>query len=394
MQRRYTARFAVLLVGAWLTLMLGAIDGPTMIVVGAPMVLLVAIGLLWPRTPFGPFQLAPVGSAICFEGDSIELSLALTELGTQRYRVEIRTGGVLLQTLRVESQTQTVAVVFSHFGSYRLDESRLVREGPFGLFDDLVKPVSPTPVKVFPGIEDVHSITRAADAQFAIGRHRSTMKSHAGLEFVDVRQAVPGDVLADVNWKITARTGAVWLNQRSSDLPLDLIILLDTFPSKVLNSLTRMAANYARAHLRNFDRVGLVVFGGTIGWIPPASGRYQERLIAERLLLVKPYETAADKRIDLLPRNAIPRAATVVVMSGLHDRRIVQAIKDLRFAGHQLTVVGPFQTQGSARGTSLAERLTTLIGHQLLEDITRLGVGVVDVKDQAVSTIVGSTRVD
>jgi uncharacterized protein (DUF58 family) len=170
------------------------------------------------------------------------------------------------------------------------------------------------------------------------------------------------------------------LNQRSSELPLDLVILLDTFPSVLLANLTRLGANVARAYLRNFDRVGLVIFGGTIGWIPPASGHFQERVIAERLLQVRAYQTDADKRIDLIPRSALPRQAAVIVISALGDRRIIRAITDLKFAGHQVIVIGPVSpSRSGARGDGeIGCRLSALIRRQLIEDISRLDVSVID----------------
>ncbi|WP_298336058.1 DUF58 domain-containing protein [Ferrimicrobium sp.] len=387
MQRRYTARFALLLLVTWVTLILAAIDGPVIIAIGTPLILLVAIGLLWPRTPFGAVRLEACGSGICFEGDSVTFRISIEELRSQRYRIQIRSGDQLFGDANVTSDSTMITVTFPRFGDHHLDASTLVREGPFGLFEDVLHPEITDSIKVFPAIEEISPLSRAVDAQFAIGRHRSTMKTHAGLEFVDVRQAGPGDVLADVNWKATARTGTVWLNQRSSELPLDLVIFLDSFSPMQLANLTKIASNLARVHLRNYDRVGLVVFGGTIGWIPPASGRYQERLIAERLLLVRPYATAADKRIDLLPRNAIPRSAAIVVLSALQDRRMVQAVRDLRLAGHPLTVVGPLGAQ-TTDGND-AQRLGALMRRQLLEDIARLGVTVVNSENPTLSPTFG-----
>jgi uncharacterized protein (DUF58 family) len=361
------------------------------------MIILVALGLLWPRTPFGATSLCPANdSSVCFEGDVVLLHLHLERLNSQRHRLEIRNEQTVIGIYNLRSSKETVETSLPVFGSYRLAGSLLIREGYFGLFEDCLELELSEPIKVFPIIEDVTPLARMVKAQFALGRHRSTQQSHAGLEFIDVREAGPGDPLTDVNWKTTARTGSIWLNQRSSELPLDLVILLDTFPSAALTSLTKLAANLARAHLRNFDRVGLVVFGGTIGWIPPASGRFQERLISERLLLIRSYTTAADKRIDLIPRRALPRTATVMVVSALYDRRIIQAIKDLRFAGHQVVVIGPVVAFGGSNDMhaidagysdagpgdpnmrSRLKRLNTLIRRQLLEDLAGLNITVID----------------
>lgn len=402
MQRRYTPRFQLLLLGALTTLLLGAIRGPAVIVVGTPMILLSALGLLWPNTPFGETKLSTVSnSPACFEGDLVQLVLHLEGLNSQRHRLMICNDKAMIAVFNIRSTTEVVEIRFSAFGSYRLSGTVLIREGYFGLFEDCLELELAEPIKAFPAIEDVTPLTRMVKAQFALGRHRSNQQSHAGLEFVDVREARPDDSLTDVNWKLTARTGNIWLNQRSSELPMDLVIVLDTFPSPVTAALTKLASNLARAQLRNFDRVGLVVFGGTIGWVPPASGRFQERLISERLLLVRAYPTAADKRIDLIPRFALPRRATVVVVSALTDRRIVQAIKDLSFEGHQVVVVGPVlsieatnadestnaeiaiagEMDEEAADTGVAanaKRLNALVRRQLLADLASLSVAVIN----------------
>jgi uncharacterized protein (DUF58 family) len=405
MQRRYTARFQLLLLGAFTTLLLAAFSGPAVIVAGSPIILLLALGLLWPHTPFGVTNLATASnSSVCFEGDVVQLQLCLEGFNTQRHRLEISNQQSIIGAFNIQSPEVFVEIRLPMFGSYNLAGSVLIREGHFGLFEDCLRLELAEPIKVFPVFEDVTPLARMVKTQFALGRHRSNQQSHAGLEFVDVREAGPGDPLTDVNWKVTARTGNIWLNQRSSELPLDLVIVLDTFPSTEIATLTKLAANLARAHLRNFDRVGLVVFGGTIGWVPPASGRFQERLISERLLLVKPYATAADKRIDLIPRSALPRTATVMVVSGLYDRRIVQAIKDLSFQGHQVVVVGPLLSDESRNPEVMnssnknssnknsgddvnietnAKRLNVLVRRQLLEDLASLNVTVVNTDSQS-----------
>ncbi len=337
---------------------------------------LAAVGLLWPHDNGGAVTCTLADKPICFEGDDLRLQLGITPYRRLRYRVILLDRGLVVGSFAITAATSYVSFAITHFGSVDLSGSSLIREGPFGLFEDTIPLRLDDAVKVFPPIEEVAPIMRMVSAHYAVGRHRSTVKSHAGLEFVDVRQAGPGDPLTDVNWKTSARTGAIWLNERSSELPLDLVIFLDTFPSADLGQRTKLASNLARAHLRNFDRVGLVVFGGTIGWLPPATGHFQERLISERLLLVRPYPSAADKRIDLIPKTALPRAATVMVVSSLADPRIVQAIRDLKFAGHQVIVVRP--TASPLSSLSQAARLSLLVRRQLLADIANLGVTVID----------------
>jgi uncharacterized protein (DUF58 family) len=272
--------------------------------------------------------------------------------------VEIPPSGVL--------ELQTVP---ERFGLWHFDQTSVEVRGLFGLLSARQPVALPAPVEVYPRIADLGALARLARPRFGIGRHRSRTPSAAGLEFLDVREAGPHDVLVDVNWKLVARTGRFWLNQRATDLPIDVVLLVDTFQGPHTTDAIRLAANLARAHLHALDRVSLVIFGGTIGWLAPGTGWLQERAIAELLLRTREYPSVADKTITLIPRSVIPREATIVAISPLGDERFVRAVVDLRGLGHPVVVCDPVP---HARSTG--SRLDQLVQRQLEADLASLGV--------------------
>lgn len=259
------------------------------------------------------------------------------------------------------------------FGLWHFDQTSVEVRGLFGLLSTRRRVLLATPVEVFPTIADLDALARLARPRFGIGRHRSRTPSTAGLEFLDVREAGPHDILVDVNWKLVARTGRFWLNQRATDLPIDVVLLVDTFQGPRTTEVIRLAANLARAHLRALDRLSLIIFGGTIGWLNPGTGWLQERAIADLLLRTREYPSVADKTISLIPRSVIPREATILAISPLDDERFVRAVVDLRGLGHPVVVCNP-----APGATPPGSRLSRLVRRQLEADLASIGVELLD----------------
>src|SRR5207248_10670521 len=108
-----------------------------------------------------------------------------------------------------------------------------------------------------------------------------------GIEFADIRAFAPGDVVRRVNWRVTARRGALHVNEFHLERNADVVIFLDTFTEVrdaaggTLDQAVRGAAALIEAHLRQRDRVVLGGFVGTLRWLGPAMGAVQlSRLVA------------------------------------------------------------------------------------------------------------------
>jgi uncharacterized protein (DUF58 family) len=94
----------------------------------------------------------------------------------------------------------------------------------------------------------------------------------AGSELYQLRAYAPGDPLARVDWKATARSGELVTREFSEDQHLDILIALDAgrFSRVRAGRLDRfglyanIAARFAQVATPNDDRVGLVVFADQI----------------------------------------------------------------------------------------------------------------------------------
>jgi uncharacterized protein (DUF58 family) len=97
---------------------------------------------------------------------------------------------------------------------------------------------------------------------------RSRRTLGAGSELFQLRAYAPGDPLARVDWKATARSGQLVTREFSEDQHLDILIALDAgrFSRVRAGRLDRfglyanIAARFAQVATPNDDRVGLVVF--------------------------------------------------------------------------------------------------------------------------------------
>jgi len=375
MNPRPTGTFA-----AWIGVAVIAVVAASL---GHPFGLLVALPILLGlgAAPLFPPRIVHVGLSCAiqesFEGDLLPLRLVLDPAPAPHHAWLILADSLSPSISREIEVPATGVLEFgttaTRFGLWSFDQSILEVRGLFGLLSLRQSVALATPIEVFPQIADFEALERLARPRFGIGRHRSRTPSAAGLEFLDVREAGPHDVLVDVNWRLVAHTGRFWLNQRATDLPIDVVLLVDTFQGPHTTEAIRLATNLARAHLRAFDRVSLVIFGGTIGWLPPGTGWLQERAIAEVLLRAREYPSVAEKTIALIPRQVIPRQATIVAVSTLADERFRRAVIDLRGRGHPVIVCDPAPTRANE-----GSRLSRLVRRQLDADLVSLGVELID----------------
>jgi uncharacterized protein (DUF58 family) len=97
---------------------------------------------------------------------------------------------------------------------------------------------------------------------------RSRRALGAGSELYQLRAYAPGDPLARIDWKATARSGALVTREFNEDQHLDILLALDAgrFSRVRAGRLDRLgvyaniAARFAQVATPNDDRVGLVVF--------------------------------------------------------------------------------------------------------------------------------------
>ena len=243
------------------------------------------------------------------------------------------------------------------------------------------------PLQVYPSVETLRSILAPLETQAFIGNQTSRAKAE-GIEFADIREWAPGDRVRSINWRATARRGALHVNEQHPERTTDVVLFLDTFTDVrsgargTLDMTVRAAASLAHRYLARKDRVGVVSFGGYLTWLLPASGTQQLYRIVDSLLQMDIVLSFARKGIDILPPRTLPPKALVIALSPLLDVRSAGALLDLRARGFDLVVVEvspvPFVRPGTDDLSKLAYRLWRLSRESLRLRYEQAGVPVVE----------------
>ncbi len=240
-------------------------------------------------------------------------------------------------------------------------------------------------LRAFPREQWLRELVAPLRTQPFLGTHVARARG-AGIEFADVRPFRVGDRARQVNWRATARRGALQVNDRHPEHSSDVVLLLDTFEEArdetggTLDSAVRAAAALARAHLARRDRVGVVDFGGTLHWLEPAFGTTQVYRIIDALLASDIAFSYAWRDVESIPRRVLPPGALILAITPLLDERSVALVTDLRRRGCDLTVieVSPLDhvSPGPSASDAVGYRLWRLQREALRARLRALGIGV------------------
>lgn len=245
--------------------------------------------------------------------------------------------------------------------------------------------VSTTPLRSLPREETLRSIVMPRSLRTIPGLHLSRQRGD-GIEFADTRPMVNGDRARDVNWRISARHGELWVDQRRPERSGEVVLFLDSFAAvgdrndNTLRRSVEVAVALAHRHGEAGDRIGLVDLGGVLRWVRPADGTAHLRRVVESLIETELVASWAEKTADVLPVRALPRPALVVALTPLVDARAIGVIGTLRARGHDVAVIevppDSFVEPGPDRRRQLAFRLWDHDRDRLRDDLRARGIAV------------------
>jgi len=212
---------------------------------------------------------------------------------------------------------------------------------------------------------------RIVNTTFA-GEYKSTFKG-TGMEFVDVREYLPGDDVRSIDWKVTARMDRPFVKKFVEERELTVIICLDASGSNYFGTRARfkleqaaqVAATLAYSAVRNNDKVGLLCFTDKVEkYVPPRKGRLHVLRIIRDILAFVPQSRGTD-----------PVAALEFLMHLLKHRAIVFLISDFMGRG--------FETDRLRTALGVAARkhdvVAVAIRDRLEEELPK--VGMVEIED-------------
>ncbi|MEO7135273.1 MAG: DUF58 domain-containing protein [Vicinamibacterales bacterium] len=193
---------------------------------------------------------------------------------------------------------------------------------------------------------------------FLTGLHRSPYKGFS-VEFAEYRQYLPGDDLANLDWKVFARSDKHFIKKYEEETNLTCHLLLDVSRSMGYGSgeITKLQyASYltgALAYLmhRQRDSFGLIEFDDSIAALLPASaraGHLRAVLLALERIKMGTRTNVAKPLRDLAA--AVRKRGMVVLVSDLLDdpAAVLEGLKHFRIRGTDVIVfhiLDPYELQ-------------------------------------------------
>lgn len=181
----------------------------------------------------------------------------------------------------------------------------------------------------------VIAVRRLADS-LSYGTDRSPFLG-SGIEFAQSRQYQYGDPIKSIDWRVTARTGKVFIKEYEAPKRLPCYLLIDTSASMMISSHRRtkyataihIAGGLALACLDRISPVGIVGVGDRDVRTTPTLSKLEVMKGLHRLRHFRYDEsTQLGRRISELG-STLGNRALLVVLSDLHDPTALKSLKRL-----------------------------------------------------------------
>lgn len=246
-----------------------------------------------------------------------------------------------------ESVEHAYAVQTPVKGRYSLNAVRVRVEDPFGLVYHVHTFAHHAPVTVLPASERLRKVPGKTRFPRIFLGQQLVRAPGQGMEFFGLREYMPGDPLKEVNWKASARSKNLVVNQRERETVADVTIFLDAreiagygrADDNALLWSARATASLTVFFLQRMDRVRLAAYGADkLDALEPDGGerhfyRVMERLTDTQAGGKRPF---ADAVHDVFPR--LHRKSPVVIVSScIDDPSLVQGCGLLR--AHEMEVL-------------------------------------------------------
>ena len=212
--------------------------------------------------------------------------------------------------------------------------------------------------------------TRGLSANMFAGEYHSAFKGR-GMSFSEVRGYQYGDDVRNIDWNVTARTGAPFVKIFEEERELTVMLLVDVSRSAFFGTssqmknelMTEICAVLAFSAIGNNDKVGVILFSDVIEkFIPPKKGRTHTLRIIRELVNYEPTSNGTNigHALEYL-NNVIKKRSTTFLLSDYMTKGYDNALKivNRRHDLIGLHVVDPAEEKLPAAGLIRAQDAET-----------------------------------
>jgi len=264
-------------------------------------------------------------------------------------------------------------------GIHRFEKILVSYRDPFGFFSSEREVDNFTEVIGVPMLYEVKTPYSTKGTKITIGPLPSPLVGE-GLEFHAIREYQPGDPLKIINWKATARTGRIMVNEFESERKVDVVFIVDASKRNeaVFDYLIRAAASLMLNALNDGTSFGLLLAEKIPLWIRVDYGKRHFFKCIDFLSTARPDENnIIAYQVEHLIKTALPPRAQVLYFSALLTEESWEALKILSRYGYRVVVISPNPYsvyEAKSEEEKVALKLLAIRRKAVLESLSGYGI--------------------
>ncbi|MEA3199704.1 MAG: hypothetical protein QOE90_1132 [Thermoplasmata archaeon] len=235
-------------------------------------------------------------------------------------------------------------------GVYEVGPTDLRLEDPFGLFYEERAVEGSNTFWVLPRHEDLRKAALLSNLPMPLMGEHQVNRPGDGFDFFALREYVPGDTMRAINWKASARSGKMMVNQMMRTTAAEVAVFIDaravTAMGKEAQSgrvlTARAAASMIELVFARKDQPRVILYGEGVREIEPQPADRMVPLLLETLAELVPAGSVPLRHAvsQTLP-SLKPRTPVILVSPMLDDGTVAEAASILLANDMLLAAVSP-----------------------------------------------------
>jgi len=358
---RFGGAYALLVMGVAILVVGFATRRWELITLLIPIILYIAVASLLRPPPDIPVRGGrELDSDRVMEGDTANVTICIENTGTRFRYLEVDDPLPGTATLVGGSNRHPVGLApgqrisfrytirFNRRGVFHFGPTTVRWRDPLFLFREEKLMDIESAVTVIPYVHEIRRRTLSPERlRMPVGSAHSRLRG-VGSDFHSISEYETGDELRRVNWKATARTDLLLVNNFESERSGDITIILDATGEdssaagrEAMDRGMEAAVSISSSILKNRHRVGMIIVGEYIDSVMPAYGRKQFYRIVDHVLSVAPGEQRSLWNTLMSLEGRFPFESTLVIVSPLVGRGMLESVRMMTGKGHGVAIVSP-----------------------------------------------------